>query len=239
MSPTDDNSSQSTDSPRSKRPYAAASIRKRRRNREREPEPTPIIGGRLWLPIGMFIAMAFFANPQTGRSFFAKNAPQPYRHQTQAWKVGATSEVRVSVVSADVRALACASDMNAEGVRCAYKADKTAVPRAPDSPLDDNQHLVIQPFKTVPDDHLVLIAGLWHDVSVAYRVHQEPNLGKGSRRLMRFVARCQVRFVAQASPDTVQTRWGLTSSWGKINKKPMVGIVQSCEVEAPTLGDEE
>ena len=66
-------------------------------------------------------------------------------------------------------------------------------------------------YRTWPDNKLVLIAGLWAEPNMAMRLHREPSAGVDQKKLSRFVADCELRFVGKV--DSVKVRWSPGQPW--------------------------
>jgi hypothetical protein len=186
--------------------------------RKRAPRPPPveakpIIGGRLWIAIVMLSLIGTMANPRLNVWISQRFAPKEPRTNMAMWKVGSEAKLHVTLVTADADRLACASDVEVDGAHCEFKGDRTPWPETTDAPVEDNRPNVIQPYRTSPENHLVLIAGLWAQPDVAMRHHKEPHQGVPAKRLNRFEAACTVRFVGEAKG--VELRWDSGAAWGK------------------------
>jgi hypothetical protein len=190
-------------------------------------EVKPIIGGRLWLPIIMLSLIGAMANPKFNGWLSRRFAPKEPRTNLANWKVGKEAKLRVTLVTADAIRLACAHDDEFDGAHCAYKADKTPWPGTAEKLLNDNRPNVIQPFRTSPENHLIMIAGLWAEPAVAMRLHQEPAKGVAVKRLNRFEAACTVKFVGEMK--NIELRWDESASWGK-EPRALVARPQSCQI---------
>ncbi len=191
-------------------------------------EETPVVGGRFLavaLIVGLMVFIPFAPIPD---SWFAKAAPAPA--DTSTWKVGQTAEVSVSVITADYNFLSCVSDKEVDGAHCAFKSQTAIWPPDPNAPLDDNKRDVIQPYWTFPDNKMILVAGFWANPVVAMRLHDEPPAGVPTKKLARFVVKCQMRFVGQA--QGVDVRWNPGQPWNKGNNggPAMVARPESCSL---------
>jgi len=180
----------------------------RRRPRRRDEDPIPVLSGRLSTAMVLIGALILLPFSPIG-SWIERKGPQPHKQDT--WKPGSTSNVRVTVITADYNLLTCASPATLEGAHCAYKSDTEVWPRQPSEPLDDNKASIIQPYRTVPDNKLVLIAGLWADPSVAMRLHREPPGSAPAKKLVRFVVDCEMKFLGTL--EDARLRWGTNAPW--------------------------
>lgn len=187
----------------------------------------PIIGGRLWIPIVMLSLIGAMANPKFNGWLSARFAPKEPRTNLANWKVGKEADLHVTLVTADASRLDCAHDAEFEGAHCRFKADKSRWPEPPGGPVADNHPDVIQPYRTSPENHLILIAGLWADPAVAMRLHKEPPEGVPVKRLNRFEAACTVRFIGEMK--NVELRWEEGARWGK-EPRALVARPTHCEI---------
>jgi hypothetical protein len=180
------------------------------RARARPPgdEPTPVVGGRFVVAAAIIGAMIVIPFSPIGRALEPKG---PAPTDVGRWNAGALSEVRITLVTADYNQLTCAADKAIEGTHCAYKSENEIWPRDPSQPLDDNKKSIIQPYRTWPDNKLVLVAGLWADPVVAMRLHREPAHAVPAKKLARFVVSCQMRFLGKL--ETPKLRWNSGGGW--------------------------
>ncbi len=131
-------------------------------------------------------------------------AKLPSHAKTKKWNTGTETDVYLTLIGADSYLLSCADPQEIDGTHCAYEAPKKRWPRAT-SVIDDNNRDIIQPYRTAPDNRLVLMAGLWATPELATRLHEEPPRAIRKEKLARFVARCRVKFIGgMAKP---QLRW--------------------------------
>jgi hypothetical protein len=145
-----------------------------------------------------------------------------------AWKAGATALVDITVVTADVWRLACASDQVIEGRHCGFKADKSKWPDDPSKPVDDNRVDIIQPYRTENGNLLLTVSGLWAQPEIAARVHQEPPRIVATKRQKRFTARCTVKFIGTLTDSKLQ--WNQGNQWFD-QKSVMVAQAEECHVK--------
>lgn len=176
------------------------------------PELKPIIAGRLWIGLGVLITVGLIANP-VFNNWVAKRwaPPAELRTDFSKWKMGGEASLRVTVITADAARLACAHSEVIDGAHCAFGKDKLPWARAETDPSEDNGENIIQPYRTSPDNALVLVIGLWAQPEVAMRRHREPPIGVPAKRLNRFDVTCQVKFVGKL--DTLDMRWDVTGAW--------------------------
>jgi hypothetical protein len=133
----------------------------------------------------------------------------------------------VTVITADASRLSCAHSEVIDGAHCGYGKDKLPWPRTAEEPADDNGRNLIQPYRTSPDNALVLVIGLWDQPEVAMRLHREPPTGVPVKRLNRFDVTCQVKFVGRL--DSVDLRWDVTGTW-QTERNTWVARPVSCQV---------
>lgn len=192
----------------------------------RPTEPVPVFSGRFWIAAGMVAAMVIVPFSPIG-TWLTPKAPEP--HNLGEWQVGNTSKVRLTLITADAALLSCASDQVADGAKCASKTETEQWPPDPAAPLDDNKKNVIQPYRTFPDNKLILVAGLWSEPNMALRNHREPSQGVAAARLSRFIAECDMKFVGKL--DAPKLRWNPGGPW-QSEGAAMVARPVSCNLAA-------
>jgi hypothetical protein len=190
-------------------------------------ESKPIIGGRLWIPIVGLSLIGLMANPKINNWVQYKFGPKEPHTQLSSWKIGKEADLRVTLVTADATRLACAHDQEIDGTHCEHTGDEKPRPRAEGAPAVGDRAEIIQPYRTSPENHLILIAGLWAQPSVAMRLHREPPEGVPAKRLNRFDASCRVRFIGEMTD--VKLRWEVGASWGK-EPRALVARAVQCDV---------
>lgn len=191
-------------------------------------ELKPILGGRLWIGVGMLLGLGLIANPIFNQKIMQSFAPPEDLHtDLTKWREGAVANVRVTVITADSTRLSCAHAGEVDGAHCAYGADRIIWPHGPNEPVDDNGQNIVQPYRTSPDNALVLLVGLWAQPEVAMRLHREPPTGVVAKRLQRFDVTCRAKFVQRW--DTVDLRWDTAGSW-QTEKGAWVARAESCTV---------
>jgi len=208
--------------PVKKRPSETRSEAEHRRAKVEE-EPLAVMGGRFMIAALMVAAMVLL--PPLGRAFEAKG---PAPNDVAAWAPGAVSDVRITLITADYNKLGCAADKEFEGTHCAFKSETEVWPRDPTAPLDDNKKNIIQPYRTWPDNKLILVAGLWADPVVAMRLHREPPYAVAEKKLSRFVVDCHMRFLGRL--ESAKLRWGPGAPWQN-EGAAMVARPESCKLK--------
>lgn len=190
-------------------------------------EMKPILAGRLWIAIGILLAFALLANPLFNGWAIRQAPPEEVRTDVSRWRIGDEAQVRITVITADSARLGCASSQPLEGTHCAFGGDHMIWPRPPDAPLDDGNVDVIQPYRTSPDNRLVLLSGVWAHPEVAMRLHREPWIGVQAKRLQRFDVTCRVKFLGKL--DQVDLRWDVNATW-QTERGAWVGRTLDCHV---------
>ncbi len=191
---------------------------------DKPPPPSePVLSGRLIWVLAMFVAMlAIPFSPL--REVITKT---PARTTKQAdWKAGTKGTIHLTVVTADYDNLSCASAEQVEGKHCAFESETKSWPKAPEAPVDDNKKDIIQPYRTT-EGQLVMVAGLWAQPEVAWRLHEEPPRGVAENKLARFVVECDVRFVQEWQQPKL--RWAPSQKWSQ-QGNAMIAIPESCRV---------
>jgi hypothetical protein len=204
--------------------------------------PVPALGGRLFVAIALVLVMAGLNSPLAERpadtlmKWMKIEETQPT--DMTRWQPGQVYDISITLVTADYEKLACAYDKEVGGAHCEYKTETEAWPKDPKAPVDSNNKDVIQPYSAVPDNALVMVAGLWAQPEVAMRLHAEPPQGTDPKKLARFIAHCKVRPVERA--ENISIRWNKTDKWargllrlneGETQVAPWIAITQSCTVE--------
>lgn len=175
-------------------------------------EAKPLLAGRMLLAAAMLGGMGLVANPPFNAWVMRKFAPaEDLKTDFSKWQLGSETDVRVTLITGDSTRLSCAKADVVEGVHCAFGSDRLPWARTAADPADDNGPTRIQPYRTSPDNALILIAGLWTHPDVAMRLHREPPTVIPVKRQNRFDVTCRVKFIAKW--DTVDLRWDTTGSW--------------------------
>lgn len=181
----------------------------------RRPPPVPsnpLFAGRMVYVVAMIGGLGLIANPRFNDWVKRKFAPaEDLKTDFSKWKVGGETDVRVTLITGDSTRLSCAKADVVDGVHCAFGSDRLPWARTAEDPADDNGPNRIQPYRTSPDNALILISGLWSHPDVAMRLHRESPMVIPTKRQNRFDITCRVKFLAQW--DTVDLRWDTTASW--------------------------
>jgi hypothetical protein len=216
--------------PDQKRPVKAASRQPERRPVRRPNDELPLpLGGRLWAVFGLLIVMVAFPFTPLGKMLDPREEV-PAEHPP--WEVGKSAKVRITVITGDYPQLQCASDAVLAGKHCEYKTQTERFPTPPDAPIDDNKRDILQPYRTAPDNMLLLIGGFWAEPQVAMRLHSEPAT-IANEKLARFIVECDMNFVGTIENPTI--RWNSTAQWGVEKIRAMVAVPKpnSCRVFGP------
>lgn len=149
----------------------------------------------------------------TGFGVWLVSAGKAYREQyaqaTEAWRVGTTREVELTVVKNDRRNLACSSDQTIAGLSCGYRRSGRESGRvSPDNPQ------MLQPFNTT-SNQLLLGAGLWTSAEL-----KEP-LPEG-----RFTVVCNYHI--KGIMKSAAVRFDPHASFGAVGKTVTAGALSDC-----------
>lgn len=196
--------------------------------RRRPAEPIPVASGHFLIAAAMIGALIVIPFSPIANWI---SPPEKDMTDTAGWRIGGTGKAKVTLITADYGLLGCNHDQVFDGAHCGYKSDTEAWPKDPTAPLDDNGTNLLQPYRTWPDNKLILIAGLWAEPNMALRLHREPSAGVDTKRLARFVADCELKFVGQV--NSVKVRWSPGQAWQQ-EGGAMVARPVSC-----ALGEEE
>jgi hypothetical protein len=196
--------------------------RVKKRPRRDEPEPIPALGGRLFnAAIAAFAMCGVF--PLEG----IVKSPEPANTDMTGWRVGGHTKVRLTVITMDYERLACATTDTFGEEHCENQSESQRFEIKPGDPLDDTKQHTIQPYRTYPDNQLILVSGVWAQPDIATRLHREPWAGIPEQRQMRFVAECDVEFLGQFK--NVKLRWKPDQSWNN-EASAWVGKARSCHI---------
>lgn len=190
-------------------------------------ELKPILAGRLWIGVAMLLGLGLIANPVFNSKIIGLAPPEDLHTDIGKWREGAETDVRVTVITADSTRLSCAHEGEVDHAHCAFGSDHIIWPQGPNDPADDNGPNLVQPYRTSPDNALILLIGLWAQPEVAMRLHREPPNGVVAKRLQRFDVTCRVKFVTKW--DKVDLRWDTTGTW-QTEKGTWVVRAKSCTV---------
>jgi hypothetical protein len=194
----------------------------KRRPRQDDNEPIVPLGGRLFNA-----AFAGFAMLAVFPLRAIVPSPEPAKTDMSAWRVGGHTKVRLTVITKDYERLTCASTQTFGDEHCEYQAPSQLFPKAPGDPVDDSKAHTIQPYRTYPDNQLILVAGVWSHPEIATRLHREPWAGIPDQRQMRFVAECDVEFLGQV--QNVKLRWQPDQDWVH-EPSAWVGKARTCRI---------
>ncbi len=187
-------------------------------------EEEPVLSGRMIIALAFILAMIVVPQQSTLRDAITKRAPTTTVRE--AWKVGQTANVHLTVVTADYSQMACADKRTSGQAHCEYENERERWPEDPNAPVDDNKRHILQPYRTT-DKNLLLLPGLWAQPEVAMRVHNEPSQGVSDKKLARFVVDCQVKFLEEWQNAFV--RWKPGERWSN-QGTAMVGELISCHI---------
>lgn len=187
-------------------------------------EEEPVLSGRMIIALALALAMIIIPQQSTLRNAITKTSPQTTVRE--AWKVGQTANVHLTVVTADYTQMACADTRSSGEAHCEYENERERWPQKADAPLDDNKRTILQPYRTT-DKNLLFLPGLWAQPEVAMRLHTEPAQGVSEKKLARFVVDCEVKFLEEWQNAIV--RWKPNERWSN-QGTAMVGELVSCRI---------
>jgi hypothetical protein len=200
-----------------------AHSRRRSRSKRSAPEPIPVISGRFWIAALATVLLGYVPFSPINEKL---KPPEPVPEKTEAWHQGGTVRIGVTLITADYDRLACAHDKKVGEGHCENKTESEPWPREAGEPLDDNKANVIQPYRTFPNNQLILIQGLWADPAVATRLHDEPST-LPEKKMSRFVVECTATFIGQL--DNPKLRWQAKGAWNT-ERTATVATVKNCRV---------
>jgi hypothetical protein len=200
----------------------------------------PVVGGRLWIALitlgAIGILVTKYASDLGERVSTKFETSLDKAAQQDNWQKDKLEEVGITLISSDFDKLACAYDKPLDGVHCQFRTESEIWPVEPNAPLDDNKRHIVQPFSLVPDNQLILLAGLWAQPAVAFRIHQEPGTAVAQKKQARFIAKCHIRPIERVQNASI--RWNVGSAWGKAavvvadkpEALPWVAVAENCTV---------
>ena len=135
------------------------------------------------------------------------------RYATHAdnWHKGGVRSIELTVVRDDAQNLSCASDVEVEGLHCAYRANQQ-----PFGHIPPDDRVTLRPYNTV-DSVLFLGAGLWSSPALAGPLPTE-----------RFTVVCNYRMVGAVK--SVALRWSPTGTFSPTKDSLPVGILSDCVI---------
>jgi hypothetical protein len=129
---------------------------------------------------------------------------------------GQSTDVAITLITADARDLACAADKDLDGARCAFDPD--GKPVATSGP-------VLAPYMTV-DNVLLLVPDLWKEPALAKRLAEDPPTDR--ERSKRFTAKCKMQLARPMKGFFL--RWDPNATW-QWTDKAWVGSISRCRLE--------
>jgi hypothetical protein len=157
----------------------------------------------LLLSFASFCLIAFVLWVVSG----GKRYREEYAQATEAWRVGSTRVVELTLVKDDLRHLACASEQVIAGLRCGHGRDKREV-STPSEPKN------LRPYNTVANE-LLLGSGLWNS----------PDL-KGPLPDRRFSVICNYNI--KGVVKSVAIRFNPSASFAPVGKTVTAGTLTEC-----------
>ena len=149
------------------------------------------------------------------------------RKTSRSLAVGRTIDVSITLVTSDVRDLACAADDEVGGARCLFDASGNVRAELATADETGRSARVLAPYMTT-DNVLFLIPGLFAEPAVAKRYAEDPPTVDRDR-LRRFTARCQLKLEGRVKD--VAVRWTQQAAFGPRPEGAWVGKVSDCSIE--------
>ncbi|HKQ67703.1 MAG TPA: hypothetical protein VJT73_00115 [Polyangiaceae bacterium] len=168
-------------------------------------EPSEIRKYATWVVAGLFLFALY------SEAFYRRrNAP------ARTFNEGQDTDVSITLVSTDAKALACASAEELKDHHCEYESKTQRWSK----PAGNND--ILAPYKTT-DDALILVAGLFNDPALRQRLVIDPPVF-GTEHI-RFVANCKMH--VDGKLKSVDVRWATNGQW-QSNADVPVGVVKDC-----------
>lgn len=202
----------------------ARSRKRSGRTRRSAPEPTtPVISGRFWVAVLSVVLLGYVPFSPINEKL---KPPEPVPENTQAWSQGGKARIGITLITADYDRLACAHEQKVGEGHCGYTSESEPWPSESGEPLDDNKAKVIQPYRTFPNNQLILVQGLWAEPALATRLHEEPST-LPEKKQSRFVVECDATFVGQL--HNPKLKWQAKQGWGS-ERSAWVATVANCQL---------
>ncbi len=147
------------------------------------------------------------------------------RRTPRRFAAGQSVDVEITLVTADVRDLACASDETIGGARCLYDARGNLRGDLPTASPGTSPE-VLAPYMTT-DNVLFLVAGLFAEPAIAQRLAEEPPTA-AREQLGRFAARCSLKLEGQAKD--VAVRWSPGAAFAPRPEGAWAGRISGCKL---------
>jgi hypothetical protein len=160
--------------------------------------------------------VGLFAFALYSELYFRKKPTPP-----RTFSDGQDTDVAITLVSTDAKALSCSSGEELNGKHCEYSShtERWNKPAPTDRPpLADT----LAPYKTT-DDALLLVPGLFTDPALRQRLSIDPPVF-GTEHI-RFVANCKMHIDGKLKD--VDVRWANNGQW-QPQKDVWIGVVTSC-----------
>jgi hypothetical protein len=140
------------------------------------------------------------------------------RKPPPTYEAGQEIDVSITLITPDVRNLACASAEVVNGRHCEFETAKQKwKSEGKPKPLE-----IVAPYKTT-DDKLLLVADLWKEPALAKRLADDPpTVGPEHAR---FVANCKLKI--DGKMEKLETRWQLNGAFSAASDG-WVGTISNC-----------
>lgn len=131
-----------------------------------------------------------------------------YAQVTEGWSLGSTKMLEITIVKDDKDGLACSSDLNFDGVRCAFSGNA--------APSGVDLSKMLQPFNTVKNE-LFIASGLWTSKGLPNPLPAE-----------RFTVVCNYRVVGVSK--NMSLRWGQKAAFDPLKHSVAIGTLSDCVI---------
>jgi hypothetical protein len=161
--------------------------------------------------------------------YLVRDEPAPAAKPSHpTFAVGKVTDVSITLVSTDAKALACAGSGTIAGRHCEFDAKKERFSQPIEAGVEGPMG-ILAPYKTV-DDVLLLVPALFDDPKLKERLSVDPpDFG---REHSRFVAHC--KFHPEGRMKKFDVRWAPNGQWYPPGEdQTWVGTVSGCEISEP------
>jgi hypothetical protein len=190
---------------------------------QKKPDGQPLGGKATHYGVAVIaVGLSVYTWWVTGDPTTPPEQPKPTLHQD------AVIDAPITLVTADKTDLACASESEIDGFRCAFKKPNEPWPDVDPTNAEHRKKMLV-PYMTV-DNVMFLIPGMFEDPAVDERFRDEVPRRLPRDKLERFTAQCKLTL--RKEMDAVMVRWNPTGDWQGPHKI-WIGETSNCQVSEP------
>ncbi len=134
-----------------------------------------------------------------------------YAQAPDFWGRGTTRTVEITLIRQDIENLACSSDLDVQGLHCAFRGD-----RQPFQAGNADERQILRPYNTV--DHVLFLgAGLWSSPKLQRELPSK-----------RFSVICDFHMLEAVKQADL--RWSPKGKFSPLNRSVPAGTLSNCEI---------